>query len=1162
MPDVSQIIDAMQDLDLFTGNGLIGEAQLYEPASRAIFIGLGGTGGNALRRLKRIIHQRYKNISDNFSFIGIDSDISEPSWNDSEKKDYLSLTKDEKIPITHEDGAAFFAPAAKNLMPEYIRAWLNPAVSHDDAMHGAGGLRAAGRTLLFNSAGKIKAKFSQEFTRIRKGDDKSHVEVFILAGIGGGTGSGTLLDVGYIFRGVAKELVGAAYMGAHSIHAFIIMPDINSSQQLPANTKKYLAPNAFAALKEIDYWMNISSRGDAYSQQYAAGFTVSVDCAPFDYVWPITAINADNLAIADTLRQALTIVAETICAWTAYKTDDKTGASFVLSFANNRKLMTQTALNDLRTSRSNCAWPVSYNYTACGSAILKLPIAAINTYLACILFSKFRELYDRAFTEQIAADLPRYAERDDIQLTPAILQNTLDASIQASCGRKPAAAREDWNTLFIGSSFERRFTLHMQNIAESIGEIEAKIANDAIGRLELDFKSLFLNPEKGPYYLEAFIQNGDQGLIAQFENYKRTIIRELGDLKKTSVFLQDKMDNTYREGKRAWLPFKGGAARSYGEAMDNFYSNSIKQLECESRNRIYDLIIRKLETRVHASYRATFDVLKAFNKIFENNMKSYQGDVSVEKHPDATIYSWDVLTLPEIVSFVNSSLNKHNIGDDEKTKLIKDFLGDLYEIVENDIKSQQIQDLRNTTVRNVDANKFLAKFVTEHFDYLTNRTLVDYMTELAARQSMTLNDYLVKQFEILDKSSSPLYNKPIFPGSTMYYGTLPLGDPAIHKAWTDYSKGKNNREAYPSISRDTLVFMTIACGIPLYSASQLASAEQEYISALSSPTISASLHLVSATEISKRKGIPDDLWDWRYLPSIIPSDERPLGKLLTNDRAEEARKRVIVDRLFEKKILRRNDDQTCIYIRINTSFEKIDESLFSGELSLSTDQEELDKYRKKLNLLKSCIDGSEPIPLDIRDEFGIHFEMVSNAFRAAIYPEWDYPRKEVLVLFGRSFNIQLDTGHTEKIYDAASKKISLIDEILVKYNSSEQVSEQIVRAFKVGAFDISGFQFRIKDVFGDSEVLARGGGVDKYPTYKLYESLIAKSDCEKILEKSDAQYIKAIDEGDFSQEAKTTYAAFKAQILKEKKMAYSDNKVKDTQRLVLDKMSAFIEEIE
>ena len=62
MPDVTQIIDALRDLDLNTGNGLIGETQLLQPASRAIFIGLGGTGNDALRRIKRIVHQRYKNI--------------------------------------------------------------------------------------------------------------------------------------------------------------------------------------------------------------------------------------------------------------------------------------------------------------------------------------------------------------------------------------------------------------------------------------------------------------------------------------------------------------------------------------------------------------------------------------------------------------------------------------------------------------------------------------------------------------------------------------------------------------------------------------------------------------------------------------------------------------------------------------------------------------------------------------------------------------------------------------------------------------------------------------------------------------------------------------------------------------------------------------------
>ena len=157
-------------------------------------IGIGGTGCDALRKLKREIYNRlepddpdssvpsYKGIA----FLAIDSDKSQfqPA------KNFKDLdVNTEFFDISNDHIEAVFDNKSI-LKGRKELEWL----SYDDieikaASHGAGGIRQVGRFLLIDKATAFEAKLKSTVLNAITGN-KGDITVHIISGISGGTGSG------------------------------------------------------------------------------------------------------------------------------------------------------------------------------------------------------------------------------------------------------------------------------------------------------------------------------------------------------------------------------------------------------------------------------------------------------------------------------------------------------------------------------------------------------------------------------------------------------------------------------------------------------------------------------------------------------------------------------------------------------------------------------------------------------------------------------------------------------------------------------------------------------------------------------------------------------------------------------------------------------------
>lgn len=83
---------------------------------------------------------------------------------------------------------------------------MNESLSADLVGAGAGGIRQAGRGLLFGgkTIGELWTRIFNKFTRLNEVGGNELI-VYVFAGVGGGTGSGTIIDIPYIVREIAKK---------------------------------------------------------------------------------------------------------------------------------------------------------------------------------------------------------------------------------------------------------------------------------------------------------------------------------------------------------------------------------------------------------------------------------------------------------------------------------------------------------------------------------------------------------------------------------------------------------------------------------------------------------------------------------------------------------------------------------------------------------------------------------------------------------------------------------------------------------------------------------------------------------------------------------------------------------------------------------------------
>lgn len=299
------------------------------PDTYTLVVGLGGVGIDALLETKGLV-QRSCRESGRVKYLAIDADLESQFRRSSPDTGSVGLDREKGEWVLLNPPAAPFVIKG---IPEYIRSWLDMSMAPLADMHGAGGVRQQGRLRLFCNIQQVM-RAVQIALRSGYWSHTKKVRIFLMAGLGGGTGSGTFLDMAYIVRQLAEELEPKAPV---EVYGCLFFPEMNAIVH-PCHTAEYMKVNAYAALQELDWCMGLPEEGARFTQQYSETLRVDSDRPPFEQIYlfgmPIVIPwTAQKKVYWQNLRGA----ASAILHWTEEKWGDESVVSWDKYIAETRR---------------------------------------------------------------------------------------------------------------------------------------------------------------------------------------------------------------------------------------------------------------------------------------------------------------------------------------------------------------------------------------------------------------------------------------------------------------------------------------------------------------------------------------------------------------------------------------------------------------------------------------------------------------------------------------------------------------------------------------------------------------------------------------------------------------------------------------------------------
>lgn len=294
-------------------NSLKLKTQEFSPT---IIIGIGGTGKEVLLRVRRQFVERYGSLIEFpiASYLYIDTDNA-PAEETGIARERDFLIRD----IDFQPAEKVFNPvnpseyiARLNDVP-HIKRWLNSSgeIGKLGTMNtGAGQIRPAARLAFFHNFEEICNKLLTTKSRITDArsinfvKEKHHIKsvntekinVYVIASISGGTGSGMFIDLGFLIRDLFKnQAISSAY---------ILLPKIFQNYG-----KERIYANGYAALMELEHFNFQHNFEVSWKRNEPKNFQPGV----YDDIYFIDGENYKNLTISDiSTRDIFKMIADSI----------------------------------------------------------------------------------------------------------------------------------------------------------------------------------------------------------------------------------------------------------------------------------------------------------------------------------------------------------------------------------------------------------------------------------------------------------------------------------------------------------------------------------------------------------------------------------------------------------------------------------------------------------------------------------------------------------------------------------------------------------------------------------------------------------------------------------------------------------------------------------
>ena len=378
-------LDVMDGTGIFTNNTKVDSVD--QPT---VIISLGGLGGKTLNKLKNQIKRRVNKENNSIRLLAIDSAESDME----QLLSYGNLTKDEILSLYDPTIPAM--AAKKETIPSFIHNWLNEDFIPSITGQGCGGVRQNGRFILAVPAvyNKVRNRVKEVILSAKDAAPLGRINVIFIAGISGGTGSGTFIDMAYLVQDILKTDIGMATKSSYNMSAYLYMPDVQFGNGANSDALKR---NGYAALKELDYFYNLNKVDGVYEWPFSEGSIKNSSSNIYDFCTLVSSYAAGGIVGKDAEEMAINVTVESLMAIiTNAELTDKNGQpqQILTSFLDNYETNIEEWMIAGNGSQVEL-FPRStnYRYNVIGYGSARIPVDAIMSYIALEMYENMLDEY-------------------------------------------------------------------------------------------------------------------------------------------------------------------------------------------------------------------------------------------------------------------------------------------------------------------------------------------------------------------------------------------------------------------------------------------------------------------------------------------------------------------------------------------------------------------------------------------------------------------------------------------------------------------------------------------------------------------------------------------------------------------------------------------------
>lgn len=596
--------------------------------------------------------------------------------------------------------------------------WMD--IDHIDGLlstQGAGGVRQVGRYLLISKAGALKNAIESKCWQALNGMNGPNLDVYIFAGISGGTGGGCFLDTCYIAQ-KALENMGRAQ--SSNVMGFFFLPDVITSKPQVASQPvrvNYNNSNGYAAMKELDYLMSLRDADDWFRQDYGS-FKIETQEPPVKMCHLISATKSDGSLVPDGFRYCTNMAADYVMAYLA----DVQLPKYGLTMRGHLAEVVNVVSGLPRMHGANLS------YHILGAASAEIPMTQISTYLAAGFMRRFKEAVgkdqlqlklSKAVVDDWVEDIGLTAQqvyndvthgRQDLVLPDIDMEDLRSYGVMPK-GILPGPWGKSGNTWCDGCEGKRR-----TNRAALEGELPSFLPGNAtddslIGRTFRKLCDIARNPGMGPYYAAYLLSCNGYDLKAAVDG----AIREMEENKKTQKMYLDGAEERIVQASTNFCAkrfFGIGDKRAYNdyvEAVRDYIRTYNRVRECTD----VENTLRKFREQLENLNSGYFALL---TEVLDNLLETFEADEEWLGTPAAsapTAYTKRSLRLSDIRPRLDEAIDGLNA-----TQLVRNFTEHLMK----DPKQWKSRDDGKIGL-------YISEFMVTVFQTQTNRSLEDYLYE-------------------------------------------------------------------------------------------------------------------------------------------------------------------------------------------------------------------------------------------------------------------------------------------------------------------------------------------------------------------------------------------------------------------------------------------------